>query len=289
MPHSSYADYCGFRYGPAATPTVTDVSPAIAPSNGVVTLSGSGFSEVSSENTVFFGPVECVVVSSSQTSIECTLGRGYGGLKPLYLHVLYSGVAETNTLGITFPLSLSGISPSEGSQVGGTEVIITGAGFYHSQDTDSNSVPFPASEAVADYLSDTECPGGWSNQVSIGGAPCTIVNSTATSLTVITPKQPTPPLPSYDLEVTIVCLDNLTVSAIAVLQDIFSYNSSLTSTVLDITPASGTILGGETVVISGMGFSLSSKVLVSQPLVMMHRMLCQPSLKFYSLVMPNVW
>lgn len=264
IPHSSYADYCGFKYGQMATPTVTSIDPVMVSSNEVITLSGSGFSEIPSENYVFFGAIECVVTSSSQSRIECTLGTGFGGSKPLYLRVLYSGVAETNALSVTFALTVTGVSPSEGSQAGGTEVTITGAGFYHVPSNNSDGGSLPASEAVSASLSNvTECSSGWRNEVLLGGVPCTVINSTATSLTIITPEEPSPSSPAYDLEVSIVCPDNLMISSDATLQDAFSYNSSLTSTVLSITPTSGTVQGGETVVISGTGFSRSSEVFVS--------------------------
>lgn len=201
-----------------------------------------------------------MVTSSSQNRTECTLGSSFGGFKPLYLHVLYSGVAETNTFGITFTLTVSDISPSEGSQAGGTEVAITGTGFYHNN---SDSGSLSVNEAVSAYLSNiTECSNGWRNEVLIGGVPCTVISSTATSLIIITPEEPSN-YPTYDLEVSIVCADNLTISSSAILQDAFSYNSTLTSAVLSITPAFGAVQGGETVVISGRGFSRSSQVFVS--------------------------
>lgn len=271
-PRSSHRDYCGFKYSQMATPTVTNITPRSASNNETVTISGTGFSETASENYVVFGDVDCSVVSSTPTAIECVLGRGFAGFKGLYLHVLYSGVAETGAFGITFNLVLTGISPPQGSQAGGTEVTISGEGFYyelHSSDGTSDSVS-ATREAVSSYLrvSDaTDCPSGWENVVLLGGNPCTLIQSTMTSLTVITPPETAGGLsPSHDLEVTVSCPDHLNISLSTTMQDAYTYNSALTPTVATITPTAGTIQGGQEVNITGSGFSTSSEenqVLVS--------------------------
>lgn len=256
IPLSSYTDYCGFKYGEATTPTVTSITPTRASSYDTVTLSGRGFSGVFSENLVQFGDVDCTVTSSTSTVIECTLqGDSFGGFKPLHLHVLFSGMAETSLLGITLVLSVSGISPSEGSGAGGTLVTITGSGFYHAPSIDTT---LPAN---------SKCVSGWRNEVLIGDDPCVVVNSTAISLVVLTPKESVPNYSTYDLMVSVVCADNLTLGSSDVLSSAYSYNLTLTPSVLSISPASGGIQGGETVTISGSGFSLSTtqnQVFVSQ-------------------------
>ena len=251
-PYSEFIDYCGFKYGQISTPLVISINPTTASGSDIITISGSGFSEVPAENFVLFGAIECAVVSSSLSSIECVLGSGFGGFKPLYLRVLYSGLAETNSLGLHFLLSISSISPSEGSQAGSTEVTIIGDGFHHLDGSGGSSLN---TEAL--------CSGGWRNEVLIGGVSCTVINSTARLLTILTPRQPSLSNHTYNVEVSILCPDNLTVSSSVVLQDAFFYNLNLTSIVLSITPSSGTVLGGETVAISGRGFSGFSRVFVS--------------------------
>lgn len=258
VPRSSHRDYCGFKYGHTATPTVTGVDPDRASSNVAITISGTGFSEVLSENYVLFGEVECTVLSSTTTSIECRLGSGFAGFKVLYLHVLYSGVAETNALGLTYNLVLNGISPSQGSQTGGTEVTITGSGFYH--ETDRHEPPLYA------RVMSMECVSGWRNEASIGGRPCAVIQSEGASLTVKTPAEVAgSAVSTYDVEVLVVCPDNGSTSASAILSGVFTYNSAFTPLLFNITPSVGAIQGGQTVTISGEGFS--SNVLQNEVLV----------------------
>ena len=268
VPSSDHRDYCGFMYGQMATPTVTMVTPALAVSGATVTLSGTGFSEISAENFVMFGDVECAVMSSSATSIGCQLGSGFAGFKGLYLHVFNSGVAETGALGITYNLALNEISPSSGSQMGGTEVTIAGSGFYEQPSSDAGSAPMSFSQEVAASLNNDACPSGWRNQVSIGDRPCTVVHSGSTSLTVITPAELAPGSgsPAYDLEVSVVCPDNSNISSTALLSGAFTYDPVSTPSLLTIAPSTGAVQGGQIVTISGQGFSPDSaanEVLVS--------------------------
>lgn len=276
VPRSSHKDYCGFKYGHMATPTVTGVDPDHASSDAAITISGTGFSEALSENYVLFGEVECTVLSSTTTSIECRLGSGFAGFKGLYLHVLHAGVAEANALGLTYNLVLNEISPSQGSQTGGTEVTITGSGFY--QDTDRREPPSYASDMS------TDCVSGWRNEVSIGGRPCTVIQFEGTSLTVKTPAQIAGgAVSTYDLEVSVVCPDNASISITALLTDIFTYNSAFTPSVFNIMPSAGAIQGGQTVTISGEGFSLNTidnEILVSRILISMHVLSTIPPLQF---------
>lgn len=259
VPRSSHRDYCGFRYGPTATPTVSSVDPGQASSNAIITLSGTGFSEIPSENYVTFGGVECTTISSTTTTIDCRLGSSFAGFKGLRLHVLQSGVAETIGLGMTYDLSIHSINPLQGGDTGGTQVSITGAGFYEHQNDyspsdDDNAVPY--------YLQDgangvAECPSAWRNQVSIGGQPCAVMDSTATSLTITTPETPGGGV-TFDLEVCVMCPDDATISFCSLLTDAFTYDSTLVPSFSDITPSFGTIQGGLTVTITGDGFSTTS-------------------------------
>ena len=270
VPRSSHRDYCGFRYGPTATPTVTSVDPGEASSGEEITLSGTSFSENPSENYVTFGGVECTTVSSTTTSINCRLGSSFAGFKGLHLHVLQSGVAETNGLGITYDLSILSINPLQGSDAGETQVNITGTGFYDQQDDKSTSDDDDDNDTVPYYLQDggnddTECPSAWRNLVSIGGQPCAVVDSTATSLTITTPETPGGDV-TFDLEVCVVCPDNVTLSLCSLLMDAFTYDSTLAPSLFDVTPTFGTIQGGQTVTITGDGFSTTNednKVFVS--------------------------
>ena len=255
IPYSSHRDYCGFSYGPTATPTVTGIEPGQASRDATITITGTGFSEVLTENYVLFGDVECTMLSATMTRIECMLGAGYAGFKGLYLHVIYAGVAETNAQGLAYDLVLSGVAPRQGSQTGGTEMTITGSGFYH----ETSGIELPPH--VQDMS--TECVSGWRNEATIGGRPCIVVQSTGTSLTVKTPAEVAGG--TGDLEVFVVCLDNANISASVVLANAFTYDSVFTPSLTSIVPSMGAVQGGQTVMISGLGFSpnvLDNEVLV---------------------------
>ena len=242
-----------------ATPVVTDISPDQAVSGDVVTIHGSGFSEVASENYVIFGDVACALSTSTSTTIECTLGNGFAGFRHLYLHVLHSGVAEVRgRLGITYSLTVNSISPSQGSSAGGTVATIIGSGFYSAQSSSDG----PASEleregVYSDATTISECPGGWQNEVLLGGAPCTVTDSTSTSLTVIVPPEDSGTY-SGDLQVSVVCPDRLNISQSTTLSNAYTYDASLTPSITSISPRSGSIQGGDVVEISGSGFSSSN-------------------------------
>lgn len=257
IPRSSHRDYCGFKYGHAATPTVYSVDPDWTSGDAtVITISGGGFSEVMSENFVLFGGMECAVIASTTTSIECRLGSsqiGFAGFKSLYLHVLYSGVAETNSLGVTCNIVLNRISPSRGSQTGRTEIIIIGSGFYHGTGSDDSLSLPPYVGHVT-----TGCVSGWRNEVLIGGRPCSVVRSTRISLTVKTPAEVAGSVSPHDLEVRVVCPDNTNISTSAVLPDAFTYDPIFTPSLRTVTPSVGAIQGGQTATINGEGFSLYS-------------------------------
>lgn len=268
VPSSDYRDYCGFKYGLQATPRVTSISPPRVSSGDTITIRGSGFSAVSSENHVSFDGIQCSVSSSADSVIECVLGTGFAGYKSLYLHVMYSGVANTESAGVEFEVVVDGISPSMGSEAGGTEAVVTGSGFYYHQEDDGRAVSSSPSllEEVSSHFRDApECSSGWINQVLIGGNLCTVVNSTNASLTVKTPED-TGNNSVYDIEVRVLCRDSPNNVSRSLLRGAFRYEASSTPHVLSVSPTSGPIQGGETVTINGTSFSnsiLENQVLVS--------------------------
>lgn len=260
IPRSSYRDTCGFKYGPLATPNVTSVHPQQASAGDTITVIGSSFSNIATENSVLFGGVECRVTSCTTSSIECILGQHFAGFKPLYLHVLYSGVAETNDIGIEYDLTLNNIAPSRGSQGGSTEILITGTGFYHTRNESMSEMPLSFGDDAT-----PPCGSGWRNQVRIGGNPCVLVQSTSATLTVMTPANTGISL-TYDLEVSVFCADNPNNSLSVVLPDAYTYDAALTPSVTSVTPTSGSLQGGTIVTITGVEFSPSvdnNQILVS--------------------------
>ena len=261
IPSSQFRDFCSFKYGPAGTPRVTSVDASTYSVGNIVTLTGNGFSEVLSENRVLFGEVECMVTASSIMSLTCSLGRGFAGLKQLHLHVLYSGIAQVDGMNINYQVTLTGVTPQSGSQGGGTELNITGSSFYY-PGADQRPTIYPASLGGGTSLSmraPSECSGGWRNRVLLGGAECEIVASSATSLMVRTPSEASitgAAVASHDIQVSVECQSDASQSStMAILTSVFTYDGTLTPTVTVVSPATGSIVGGLLVTVTGTGFS----------------------------------
>ena len=111
----------------AATPTLTSISPTSGPAGGgtAVTLNGTGF--VSGSTTVNFGPNLATNVSCpSSTLCQATSPAGVGNVT---VTVNVSGQAATGSATFTYIPSLTSISPSSGTQRGGTSVTVIGTGF----------------------------------------------------------------------------------------------------------------------------------------------------------------
>lgn len=66
----------GFIFIPAPTPVINSFSPLSGNVGSTVTLTGSNFSSVPSENIVFFGAVAATVTSASATSLIVTVPNG---------------------------------------------------------------------------------------------------------------------------------------------------------------------------------------------------------------------
>ncbi len=263
VPSSDFRDYCGFKYGPAATPEVTSVNPQTASAGDAVTITGTGFSSMPAENYVLFDKVECDVTASSESSLTCTLGSSFAGSKTLHLHVLYSGEARTNGATIDYLVTLVGVAPMSGSVEGGTELVVSGTGFYfpNAEQRDTSSPFFLSSGGingvgVAPFaVPESSCTGGWRNEVLLGGSPCLIVSSTNSSVTVLTPAEPNMGT-SHDVQVTVVCDSDASKSSMpSTLSGAFTYSNLLTPSVTMVMPTTGSIVGGEMVTVTGTGFS----------------------------------
>src|SRR5579871_5233754 len=111
----------------AAGPVVTGVSPTAGQTGTVVTITGSGFTGATD---VFFGLADVPVTGVSDTSITVDAPSNLPGT----VDVLVEGLGGTST---TTPNdqfvygapSVTNVSPSSGSVLGGTRVTISGSGF----------------------------------------------------------------------------------------------------------------------------------------------------------------
>ena len=117
----------GFTY--VVAPTVSNVSPNNGPATGgtAVTITGTNFAAGA---TVKFGATAATnVVVVSSTSITATTPAGSAGA--VTVAVTVNGQTGSLTNGFTYvvPPTVSSVSPSSGSTVGGTAVTITGTNF----------------------------------------------------------------------------------------------------------------------------------------------------------------
>jgi hypothetical protein len=149
-----------FTYTAANGPQICNLSPVSGPAAGgqSFTVSGSGF--VTGGTSVLFNSVPATGVSCSTTSCNGTSPAGVGGPGNVQVELVSSSIFS-NGATYTYIPSLSSISQSSGTYLGGTTVTISGAGF---------------------------APGTTSTQFYFGGKPANSVNCTSqTSCIVVTP------------------------------------------------------------------------------------------------------
>lgn len=202
--------------GATIGPSLSSVTPSSGPLAGStsVSLSGQNFSTGMS---VSIGGVACSSVAvSSSTSATCTTGANSIGAKDVVI-TDSEGNSDTLFSGFTYRTtpSVTGISPSEGSTLGGTTVTISGTGFFSGATVTINSVS------------------------------CTSVNVTSsTSLTCLTGAQGA----GGPYTVSVTNDDGQAGSG-------GSFTYSLPPTVTSVTPNFGAIAGGTNITISGSNFA----------------------------------
>lgn len=222
-----------------------------------VVISGSGFGNASDEVAVQFDEVVCTVTSATDSELQCTLGAGFAGTKSLLVHILSTGVADSDGVQLSYDLRALSPSPAAGSSVGGTEITITGEGFV-SEFTDTPQIP-DSSEFAADYVpfsyEGTGTCSEWENVVYVGEYQCEITMETNTEITCLTPPQDISADATYNVTVYVRCLDEGSSDEISVVAGEFTYDTSSTPVLTGIEPENGTVIGGENVTIFGSGFS----------------------------------
>ena len=170
------------------------------------------------------------VVVNAQTATNA-VGSTSISVDALEVHILTTGVVvivgrsqcAASGPDINVGPTVTGLNPSSGPIAGGTSVVITGSGF-----TNASTVSFG------------------------GTAAATVTFTSATSLAAVSPAHAVGPV---DVTVTSAGLTSPTTPG-----DIFTYTSGATPTVTGLTPTSGPIAGGTSVVITGTGFTNGSTV-----------------------------
>ena len=79
-----------------------------------IVISGSGFSENVTQNTVKIGGVECKVTAAGIHSISCNVGNGALGSHPILVNVNGKGLAKGNVR-FTYISEITSINPTSGS------------------------------------------------------------------------------------------------------------------------------------------------------------------------------
>lgn len=253
-----YQDFCKFSYSPAATPTVNSINTTSAKSGDSIEIYGSLLSQQPEDTYVQFGDDECHIIFSSNETMQCILSDSFAGSKALSLYSSSRGKADSNGIVLQYRLEVDSISPSEGSIAGGTQVTISGHGFYHLAVNGSASA-YGSDTRELFALSHYEdavagCQSGWQNIVTVGGNTCEVIESALTTLTIITPAE-TANDSRYDVTVEVYCPDQTQISSSQTQTAGYTYSSVLTPTFTSIQPVEGSIRGGDSITILGSGFS----------------------------------
>ena len=209
-------------FAPASTvPSVTSLSPSSGINSGgtSVTITGTNFTGVTE---VQFGGVEATSFTiNSSTSITAVAPGGNGTVDVQVFSP--NGVSQYSSADLytyVSPVTVTGLSPSQGVAVGGNSVTITGTDF----------------SAGA--------------TVMFGSTPATnVVVKSSTSITV------TAPAGSNTVNVTVTTYQGTSATNSA---DVYTYE--LSPTVTGVSPSSGTTAGGTSVTLSGTGFVSGMKV-----------------------------
>ena len=213
------------QYTYLAVPAVTGISPSVGAIAGgtSVTIAGTALGNATS---VKFGNAAATITANTGTSITASAPAGSAGT--VDVTVTTAGGTSANTAADDFTYvgqpTVTNVSPSSGPAAGGTSVTITGTGF-------------------------AGLVGG--SAVQFGGTNATsyTVNS-ATSITAVAPSGTTG---TIDVTVT-----NPTGTSAASAADQFTYIAL--PTVTGVSPATGVTAGGNTVTVTGTGFTGATAV-----------------------------
>ncbi len=152
---TSFAVTCGL-----VPPTITSITPSTGTPGTIVTITGTNFSTVPSDNIVEFLGTSAAVTASTTTSITTSVPTRPAGLVPITIRIDCNSVSSSTNFDLICPPTptITSFSPANG--VAGTVVTITGTNF--------STIP-------ADNL------------VDFNGVPAIVTASTATTITTTVP------------------------------------------------------------------------------------------------------
>ena len=259
---------CSGAAAPVGFPVVTGVSPATGSDSGgtQVTITGSGFDHLQS---VDFGPFQASILSHTSTQIvvdspmgpasqqgawpvdvTVTTSTGTSAASPCdQFDYTFQNTFTTAPAPTTAP-TVTAVSVSQGSTLGGTQVTITGQNFCVDSGTQNTCYPTP------------QVTFGWINATANGqpvlgqsqqANPATVESFTPTKITVLSP--PSPDVPTAQATVDIEVFNAWSWSA-PTPTDRFTYvpPTPVPPQILSVSPDFGSVAGGETVTIQGQNF-----------------------------------
>jgi hypothetical protein len=237
-----------FTYSSTATPIITSISAQDTSGGDNITITGSRFGEDPQVHIVTslgsFSPQaqsDCMVTSSSDTEITCTLpikSAGRHQVLVLVEHLGYARANPDNAADITYAMSVTNFSPMSGGYGGGLVLTLNGYGFPTTS-TEDGSV------------------GGALN-ITVCDTPCFVVNSTLTMATCVL----SPSRTNSNLTCNLTLEHN---GVIATSTESFIFSDTLTPRLVSISPKLGGTAGGTLVNLTGSGF-LPPGILSSDPL-----------------------
>ena len=209
----------------SSTPSINSISPQSGSGEMTLILTGSNFGN---SPTVKVDKNECAVSASSLSSITCVLSAIPGGDYNVIVYNSDLGLSNNDVI-YSSSLTMASISPSFGSFGGGSLLTIMGEGF--------DSVNFPS--------------------VNVCGASCAVQTVSDTELTCLTPSNSGSGSVECNVEL------EQTAGSSTSLTNAFSYESSLTPQVTEVSPRRGGTGGGTPITITGSGFAVSgNKVMI---------------------------
>ena len=232
-----------FMYLLSATPTISSVNIQSVAGGETITISGTRFRTTSPQIQIVpslerlngsQSELEdaCAVVSSTDTSIICTLPYKAAGAYQVSVRVDGLGFAKPDTSDaatITYVLDIDDFTPKSAGNGGDVVLMVTGSGF-------------PS-------LSGNEDSEGF--VITLCDIPCSIQNSSLTRLTcILSPRIVEDPFSSsLSCNMTISYNNNIVTS-----DESFVFLSTLTPRLISISPAMGGTAGGTMVTLTGSGF-----------------------------------
>ncbi|OBT39760.1 hypothetical protein VE00_10508 [Pseudogymnoascus sp. WSF 3629] len=212
-----------FTYVTVAAPVITSVVPNNGPASGgnIVTINGTNLLYTTG---VTFGATPAssfAILSNTQVAAVAPAGTGPAAVS------VTNGTGTSNTLPYTYNVVatpvVSTVSPTSGPAGGGNTVVINGSGF-----TNATAVTFGSTPATS----------------------FTVASDTAINAVV-------PPGPSAGGVVSVFVTGPGGTSATG---PTYTYTSAPTPIVTQVTPASGPVSGGNTVVVTGSNFNGATAV-----------------------------